>query len=146
MKAKGKRLVSSGPEGEVNRPKAKEVPAAKGEKNLLDLFDQLTSEQQDKLIAFAEFLTGGVQEGPVAAEPVAIARPAAETVTMAIRRLAKSYPMLDRRRLMGEASQLLAQHALEGRPSAAVIDDLELLFSRCFEQHKAKGESRRAKG
>jgi hypothetical protein len=132
MKAKGERR------------KAKEVPAAKGEKNLLDLFDQLTSEQQDKLIAFAEFLTGGMQEGPVAAEPVAIARPAAETVTMAIRRLAKSYPMLDRRRLMGEASQLLAQHALEGRPSAAVIDDLEALFWRQFEQHQSK--SRKAKG
>jgi hypothetical protein len=139
MKAKGKRLVSSGPEGEVSRRKAKKVLATKGEGKLLDLFEQLTSEQQDKLIAFAEFLTVGAQEGPVAAEPVAIPRPAAETVTMAIRRLTKSYPMLDRRRLMGEASQLLAQHALQGRPSAAVIDDLEVLFSRQFEQHKAKG-------
>ena len=146
MKSKVQRLVSSRPVGAVTRRKPKEVPATKGESRLLDLFDELTSEQQDKLIAFAEFLTVSAQEGPVAAEPVAIARPAAETVTMAIRRLAKSYPMLDRRRLMGEASQLLAQHALEGRPSAAVIDDLEALFSRQFEQHKAKGESRKAKG
>ncbi len=112
----------------------------KGEKKLLDLFDQLTSEQQDKLIAFAEFLNAGAPEGPVATEPAAIPRPAAETVTMAIRRLTKTYPMLDRRRLMGEASQLLAQHALEGRPSVAVIDDLEVLFSRSFEQHKSKGK------
>ena len=147
MKAKGKRLVSSGPEGEVSRRKAKEVLETKGEGKLLDLFGQLTSEQQDKLIAFAEFLTVGAPEGPVAAEPVAIPRPAAETVTMAIRRLTKSYPMLDRRRLMGEASQLLAQHALEGRPSAAVIDDLEVLFSRQFEQqNKSKVESRKSKG
>src|SRR5690606_6157067 len=29
------------------------------EKRLLDLFDRLTSEQQDKLIAFAEFLSAG---------------------------------------------------------------------------------------
>ena len=118
----------------------------KGEKKLLDLFDQLTSEQQDKLIAFAEFLNAGAPEGPVATEPAAIPRPATETVTMAIRRLTKTYPMLDRRRLMGEASQLLAQHALEGRPSAAVIDDLEVLFSRSFEQHKWKVESRKSKG
>jgi len=122
---------------------------AKGERRkeegkLLELFDHLTSEQQDKLIAFAEFLTEGAQEGPVTAEPVAIPRPAAETVTMAIRRLTKSYPMLDRRRLMSEASQLLAQHALEGRPSAAVIDDLEALFVVHYEQHKSKGAEHRA--
>src|SRR5688500_6431628 len=108
---------------------------AKGERRkeegkLLELFDQLTSEQQDKLISFAEFLTASGQEGPVASEPVAIPRPGSETVTMAIRRLVKTYPMLDRRRLMGEASQLLAQHALEGRPTAQVIDDLEALFSQ----------------
>jgi hypothetical protein len=130
----------------VESRKSKDVLATKGESKLLDLFDQLTSEQQDKLIAFAEFLTGSGQEGPMTAEPVAIPRPASETVTMAIRRLVRSYPMLDRRRLMAEAAQLLAQHALEGRPSAQVIDELELLFSRCFEQHKAKGESQRAKG
>ena len=138
MKAKVKRLVSSGPEGEVNRRKAK-GSAEKTEGKLLELFDQLTSEQQDKLIAFAEFLTGN-PAGDTAREPVVIPRPVTETVTMAIRRLAKSYPMLDRRRLMGEASQLLAQHALEGRPSAAVIDDLETLFVVHFEQHKAKGQ------
>jgi hypothetical protein len=124
----------------------KEAEGMKGEKKLLDLFDQLTSEQQDKLIAFAEFLNAGAQDGPVAAEPAAIPRPAAETVSMAIRRLTKTYPMLDRRRLMGEASQLLAQHALEGRPSAAVIDDLEALFVVHYEQHKANVESRKAKG
>ena len=116
------------------------------EKKLLELFDHLTSEQQDKLISFAEFLAVAGEEGSAATGPVAIPRPAMETVTMAIRRLVKSYPMLDRRRLMGEASQLLAQHALEGRSSAAVIDDLELLFSRCFEQQKSKVERRKSKG
>jgi hypothetical protein len=146
MKSKVQRLVSSGPEGEVTRRKSKEVLATRGESKLLDIFGQLTSEQQDKLIAFAEFLTAGAEDGPVADEPVAIPRPAAETVTMAIRRLTRSYPMLDRRRLMSEASQLLAQHALQGRPSAAVIDDLELLFSRSFEQQRAKVGSRKAKG
>ena len=111
----------------------------KEEGKLLDLFGQLTSEQQDKLIGFAEFLTGNPPREDAASEPLAIPRPAAETVTMAIRRLAQTYPMLERRNLMSEASQLLAQHALQGRPSAEVIDDLELLFSRCFEQHKSKG-------
>ena len=112
----------------------------KEERRLLELFEQLTSEQQEKLIAFAEFLGVSAPGEPAAPEPLAIPRPPAETVTMAIRRLVRTYPMLERRRLMGEASQLLAQHALQGRPSAAVIDDLEVLFSRQFEQHKAKGK------
>jgi hypothetical protein len=126
--------------------KSEGLLAAKGEKRLLELFEHLTSEQQDKLIAFAEFLTGNPAGESHAAEPLAIPRPAAETVTMAIRRLARTYPMLDRRHLMGEASELLAQHVLQGRPSAEVIDDLESLFSRLFEQQKSKVGSRKSKG
>jgi hypothetical protein len=116
------------------------------EKKLLDLFGQLTSEQQDKLIAFAEFLTADSSVGGAASEPLAVPRPAAETVTMAIKRLVRTYPMLDRRDLMAEASQLMAQHALRGRLGAEVIDDLEVLFSRQFEQQKSKGGRRKAKG
>jgi hypothetical protein len=109
------------------------------EKKLLDLFGQLTSEQQDKLIAFAEFLTADSPVDGVASEPLAVPRPAAETVTMAIKRLVRTYPMLDRRDLMGEASQLMAQHALRGRPGAEVIDDLEALFVLHYEKFKTKG-------
>jgi hypothetical protein len=117
----------------------------KAEAALLELFEQLTSEQQEKLIAFAEFLTANPGGESAVSEPLAISRPTAETVTMAIRRLVRSYPMLERRRLMGETSQLLAQHVLRGRPSAEVIDDLEALFVVHYEQHKAKVEKRRKK-
>jgi hypothetical protein len=117
----------------------------KEEGKLLELFEQLTSEQQEKLIAFAEFLTADPAGEAVAPEPLAIRRPAAETVTMAIRRLVRSYPMLERRHLMGEASQLLAQHVLQGRTSAEVIDDLEALFVAQYERHRAKVEKRKAK-
>ena len=55
---------------------------------------------------------------------------------LAIRRLVRSYPMLDRGRLMGEASRCLAQHALEGRSAAEVIDELEVLFVRHYEAQK----------
>jgi hypothetical protein len=115
------------------------------EKKLLDLFDRLTSEQQEKLIAFAELLTEASPGVASATEPVIIPRPARETVTMAIRRLVRAYPMLDRRRLMGEAAQLMAQHALQGRPSVEVIDELEKVFARHYEQSKGKGERRRVK-
>ena len=108
------------------------------EKKLLELFGRLASEQQDKLIAFAEFLSGREPGAGDAANgaPVAIPRARGETVTMAIRRLVRTYPMLDRRKLMGEASQFMTQHALQGRPASEVIDDLEAVFARHYQQRK----------
>ena len=117
------------------------------EKQLLDLFEQLAPEQQDKLIAFAEFLGGSAPDATGAAsEPVAIPRPDDETVTIAIRRLVRTYPMLDRKRLMAEASQFMAQHALEGRPASEVIDELEKVFARHFEKYKAEVRRQKAEG
>ncbi len=105
----------------------------KAENDLLDLFGLLAPGQQDTLLAFAEFLAA---QAPAAGngKPAAIPRPARETVTMAIRRLVQSYAMLDRRRLMAEASQLMAQHALEGRAAREVIDDLEAVFARHYQK------------
>lgn len=112
------------------------------EGKLLDLFEKLAPEQQDRLIAFAEFLTGGASDaGAAAREPVVIPRPDGETVAMAIRRLTRSYPMLDRRKLMGEASRFMAQHALEGRPANEVIDELERVFARHYQ--KMRGDENR---
>jgi hypothetical protein len=123
------------------------VAVRRKDRNLLDLFERLEPEQQERLIAFAEFLAEGATDANSAArEPVALPRPAGETVTMAIRRLVRTYPMLDRRKLMVEASEFMAQHALQGRPADEVIDELEALFVRHYEQHKSKGESRKAKG
>jgi hypothetical protein len=105
----------------------------RGEKQLLDLFERLAPEQQDRLIAFAEFLGGSESDtAGAASEPVAIPRPDGETVPMAIRRLVRTFPMLDRKRLMAEASQFMAQHALEGRPAHEVIDELEAVFARHY--------------
>ncbi len=105
------------------------------DRKLLELFEQLAPEQQERLIAFAEFLSGGVTEpGNAGHDPAAIPRPENETVTMAIRRLVRTYPMLDRRKLMVEAAEFMAQHALQGRPAREVIDELELLFARHYEK------------
>ena len=106
------------------------------EKMLLDLFERLEPEQQERLIAFAEFLVEGAPDaGNAAAEPLAIPRPEGETVPLAIRRLVRAYPMLDRRKLMAEASRFMAQHALEGRPAHEVIDELEAVFKRHYDRH-----------
>ena len=110
------------------------------EKKLLELFGRLASEQQDKLIAFAEFLSAsepGAGNAPDGV-PIAIPRARGETVTMAIRRLVRTYPMLDRRKLMGEASHFMAQHALNDRPAEEVIDELEQVFARHYQSHKSQ--------
>ncbi len=113
------------------------------EKQLLDLFERLAPEQQDGLIAFAEFLCGSVPDAAgTASEPVAIPRPDGESVTMAIRRLVRTYPMLDRKRLMAEASQFMAQHALEGRPATEVIDELEKIFAQHYQRLQERGGRR----
>jgi hypothetical protein len=113
------------------------------DQKLLELFEQLAPEQQERLIAFAEFLSDGAAEpGATEREPVAIPRPESETVTMAIRRLVRIYPMLDRRKLMVEASEFMAQHALQGRPAAEVIDELENLFARHFKKLQKRGGRR----
>ena len=112
------------------------------ERKLLDLFGRLAPEQQDKLITFAEFLNGNAPDAAAASDPLAIPRPAGETVTMAIRRLTRSYPMLDRRKLMAEASQFMAQHALEGRPAVEIIDELEGVFARHYQMTREQGDRR----
>lgn len=108
------------------------------EQKLLAIFEGLAPEQQDKLIEFAEFLAVGDAgaDKSMVAEPKIMPRPREETVTMAIRRLVSTYPMLDRRRLMAETSHCLAEHALHGRAAHEVIDELEIVFARHFERHK----------
>ena len=106
------------------------------EQKLLEIFERLAPAQQETLISFAEFLTERSDEPGAAAassgEVVPITRPAGETVTMAIRRLVMTYPMLDRRKLMAEAAHFMAQHALEGRDAREVIDELEGVFRRHY--------------
>ncbi|MGV3628880.1 MAG: Crp/Fnr family transcriptional regulator [Betaproteobacteria bacterium] len=97
---------------------------------LLAAFDGLDEAQQDALMDFAATLAArdeGSKTAAIKPEP----RPAEESVVAAIRRLTRSYPAVERRRLMGPVSTLMAQHAVQGREAAAVIDDLEAVF----EQH-----------
>ncbi len=95
---------------------------------LLAAFGRLDERQQEMLLEFAAFMaarnTAAAPVAPQQPEP----RPAEESVVLAIKRLSRSYPQLDRRRLMGPTSQLMAQHALQGRAAAEIIDELEVLF------------------
>ena len=90
------------------------------------LFGRLDEAGRRSLLDYAEFLVGRREERPA---PGPLPRPGQETVTQAIRRLNRTYPMLKRHRLMPRVEQLLTQHMMEDRPAAEVIDELEAYFA-----------------
>ncbi len=105
------------------------------EKDLLKHFRALPPEQQETVIAFAEFLASRVAETPrELGEPQPIPRPAEEKVVPAIKRLRLTYPMLDHSKMLHELSDHMTQHLMLGKPAAETIDEIEALFRRHFEQ------------
>ncbi len=105
------------------------------EQQLLASFRRLAAQDRQALQAFADFLAGragAAASGRSAPAPQPEPRPAGESVVMAIKRLTRTYPMLDRRKLMGPTSVLMSQHALQARDAVEVIDELEILFERHY--------------
>ncbi len=124
-------------------PTQKKLPPE--QRQLLDLFSSLDQQNQNNLLAFAEFLVSRVAsdnlEQPQAFEPVEpklIPRPASESVVKAIKRLSASYYMLQRDKMLDETASLMTAHVMHGRDAASVIDDLERLFERHYQQYLAK--------
>lgn len=117
----------------------------------LQLLDRLTETDQAAVRSFAEFLLsrgGGVPvAGRLAPEPVEIPppveiqRPEDERVVAAVKRLSKTYFMLDKKRMLSATSDLVTQHVLQGREAADVIDELEALFEDQYRQLKESGQS-----
>jgi len=105
-------------------------------RQLLKAFAQLTTTDRHALLAFAEFL---VQRTPISSEinklcfPQQIERPAIETVIGAIKRLSKTYDMLDHSTLLNDTSTLMSAHVLQGRSAEAVIDELETVFAQHYQ-------------
>lgn len=113
--------------------------AADPEQELLALFRMLSGDDRHALLAHAQFLAARTGQTPAAVDaPPAVPqpepRPDGESVVMAIKRLTRVYPMLDRRRLMGPTSLLMSQHALQGRPAPEVIEELEIVFERHYRE------------
>ena len=127
------------------------------ERRLGKLFRSLDAQQRETLLSFAEFLSerfsGGQRESgrlpnayPGAADvpeavsqlPLVEPRPAQESVVAGIRRLRRTYPMLDSGEMLNEASSLMAAHVLHGRAASAVIDELETLFAERFDAHRSR--------
>jgi hypothetical protein len=121
-------------------PKLSLPPA---EQRLLSLYRKLDEADRHSLVAFAEFLAvrspqdDAGEAQPATREPLDIPRPDSETVVAAIRRLAATYPMLNKDELLHETSDLMTAHILQGRSAEIVIDELELVFRRRFEGVKS---------
>ncbi len=107
-------------------------------RDLLAVARRLPDAERQNLLRFAEFLLARVNEvpseAPVIPEPESIPRPAEESVIKAMRRLSRTYPMLDRGPLLNETSTLMTQHVMQGRPAVEVIDELENVFKRQYER------------
>ena len=111
----------------------------KEEGQLLDAYQSLDKEAQKSLIDYAQFLISrhGRKEKNLS-EPQHIEAPENESVVAAIKRLSKSYSMLDKSKMLHETSALMAEHVVQGRDAAEVISDLEVIFQKHYQ--KAKSE------
>ena len=117
------------------------------EQQLVDLFRQLGAADQATLLSFAEFLgSKSSAAAPVRKTPVEIPppekveRPANETVVGVLKRLAKTYPMLDKSEMLRATSELVTAHIMQGREAANVIDELEEIFSSHYEKMKLRNK------
>lgn len=110
-------------------------------KKLTELFARLPKQDQQSLLDFALFLTqknkDTYTEFP---QPELIARQEGESVIAAIKRLKKSYSMLNMDSLIDETSSYMTQYMVQGRDLNDVIDDLEASFVKHYENQKAEFE------
>jgi hypothetical protein len=106
------------------------------EKKLLSLFKKLADSERESLFAFAEFLASRSTDLPrePIPEPQHRPRPENESVVAAIKRLSATYSMLDKPQLLNETSVLMTQHVMQGKEADEVIDEMETLFDRFYQQ------------
>ena len=112
------------------------------EQRLLGLLQQLGETEQSSLLAFAEFLCGRQSaratntpaQPPAIPEPEPIERPPVESVVAGLKRLARTYPMLDKSEMLSATSDIVATHIMKGTEPAAVIEQLEGIFREHYER------------
>ena len=112
---------------------------------LLAVLEQLTPSDRAAVTSFAEFLLNrsagaradvetAVPQTVEIPEPESIPRPREEKVVSAVKRLSKTYFMLDKKQMLGVTSDLVTQHLLHGRDALEVIDELERVFEEHYHQ------------
>lgn len=117
------------------------------QEKFLRVFESLSAVDKASVNSFAEFLLSRAgSAAPAAArtppagveipDPEQIPRPPDERVVAAVKRLSKSYFMLDKSKMLGVTSDLVTQHVLQGREAGEVIDELEQIFADHYRQLK----------
>lgn len=101
--------------------------------HLREIFAQLPPAEQQTLLAFAEFLHSRLPL-PAPVQAHILPRPVDESVVAAIKRLSKSYPMLDKAKMLDKTSLLMTEHVLSSRDKVEVIDELEKLFLEHYKE------------
>ena len=108
------------------------------EKSLLKIFRELSTADKESVRNFADFLhSKGTISASDIPRAVVIPRPDNESVIAAMKRLSASYPMLEKPGLLNETSALMAQHVMQGKEAVTVIDELEALFLKNYEEFLA---------
>lgn len=105
------------------------------EQALLKKFRLLPEAQKKALNDYAEFLSQRYAEEPepVPQQPVDIPRPQQETLIKAIRRLSKTYPMLDSKELFEKTSTYMTRNLMHGEDNDVLIDEMEVFFKECYQ-------------
>lgn len=108
------------------------------ERTLLKHFRALGQEQRQSLLDYAAFLASRAQPdpAPIPTDPLDIERPAEESVVAALKRLRKTYPMLNPDALLNESAGFMMKHMVHGQPAKEVIDELEVLFRERYERQR----------
>jgi hypothetical protein len=123
------------------------VSMSSSERRLLDLYRMLGGNDQETLLALAEFLRQRGVSTPVSGpadtieipDPVPIPRPAHESVVAGLKRLSKTYPMLSKTEMLNATSELVARHVMQGTEPGQVIDRLEDIFREHYRNLREGG-------
>ena len=124
------------------------VSMSSTERRLLDLYRMLGGNDQETLLALAEFLLQRGVSTPVSGpadtieipDPVPIPRPAHESVVAGLKRLSQTYPMLSKTEMLSATSDLVARNIMLGTDPAQVIDQLEGIFLEHYRKLREQSE------
>lgn len=108
---------------------------SKEEDALLKGFSQLPAAQQETVLEFVTFLVQryAIEAEPIPEKPLDIPRPQKESVVKAVKRLSKTYPMLDTKELFEKTSSFMMRNLMHGEESVAVIDEMEAFFEKRYQ-------------
>ncbi len=112
-----------------------------GKKKIALIFAKLDAQGQSSLLDFAEYLLAkSSPEEQVSTvrgllSPTFEVAPESETVIAALKRMRRVYPMLDTGDLFNEASSLVTSNLMGGRPTKEVIDEIESLFDKYYQEY-----------